>query len=118
MKPTSTYPAKHLMPAPRRTLWRKRRAWGTCVCATAWLGACALFTSNDEFGLFWSGKPLAQLTQTWGKPAEQQTQVDGSTVVRYEWSRAACTYWFTADASGKIASYRYEVGQWGSCKPM
>lgn len=88
------------------------------VCDTLWLSGCAVFTSNDEFGLSWSGKPLAQLTQAWGKPAAQETQVDGSTVVRYEWARAGCTYWFTADAAGKIASYRYEVGQWGSCKPV
>ena len=87
------------------------------VCASAWLSGCGVFLSNDEFGLSWSGKPLAQLKQAWGPPAEQQTQIDGSIEIRYDFKQERCTYWFTADKAGKIVAYRYEVGQWGSCKP-
>jgi hypothetical protein len=88
------------------------------VCATAWLSGCGVCVSNDEFGLSWSGKPLTQLKQAWGQPSDQHVQADGSTELRYDMKEARCTYWITADRAGKIVAYRYEVGQWGSCKPV
>lgn len=118
MKPMPSLQATRLFSVPARTLWRKRQLLVAGVCATVWLSGCGAFVSNDEFGLSWSGKPLAQLTQAWGQPAEQKNQADGSTEVRYDMKESRCTYWFTADKAGKIVTYRYEVGQWGSCKPV
>ena len=100
------------------SLWRKRRMLSGTVCAATLLASCTLFTSNDEFGLSWSGKPVDQLKQSWGQPAEQSRHTDGSSEVRYDLAEIRCTYWFTVDNAGKIVSYRYAVGQWGSCKPM
>jgi len=118
MKTMSVLPASRLLSVSKRTLWRKRRRLSAGLCATVWLSGCGALLSNDEFGLSWSGKPLAQLTQAWGQPAEQKNQADGSTEVRYDMKESRCTYWFTADKAGKIVTYRYEVGQWGSCKPV
>ena len=86
--------------------------------AAAWLlSACGVLASQDEWGLAWSGKPVEQLTSAWGQPNEQRSQGDGSTEIRYDLTDARCSYWFTVDRGGKIAAYRYVVGQWGSCKP-
>jgi len=100
------------------SLWRKRRMLSGTVCAATLLASCTLFTSNDEFGLSWSGKPVDQLKQSWGQPADQQKHSDGSSEIRYDLAELRCTYWFTVDKAGKIVSYRYAIGQWGSCKPM
>ena len=118
MNPTPSLQATRLFTVTARTFWRKRQLLVAGVCATVWLSGCGAFVSNDEFGLSWSGKPLAQLTQAWGQPAEEKNQDDGSTEVRYDMKEARCTYWFTADKAGKIVTYRYKVGQWGTCKPV
>ena len=117
MHPMPSLTASRLLPVTGTSLWRKRQLIVAGVCASAWLSGCGVFLSNDEFGLSWSGKPLAQLQQAWGPPAEQQTQIDGSREIRNDFKQERCTYWFTADKAGKIVAYRYEVGQWGSCKP-
>ena len=118
MKPMPSPLTSRYLPVTDRTLWRKRRRLTAGLCATVWLSGCGVFLSNDEFGMSWSGKPLAQLTQAWGQPATLDVQADGSTEVRYDLKEARCTYWFTADKAGKIVAYRYQLGQWGSCKPV
>jgi len=118
MNPMPSHQATRLFSVPVRTLWRKRKLMVSGMCASVRLSGCCVFVSNDEFGLSWSGEPLAQLKQAWGQPAEEKIQVDGSTELRYDMKEARCTYWFTADKAGKIVAYRYEVGQWGSCKPV
>jgi|GEM_PF-1517652 len=118
MNPMPSLQASRLLPVTGTSLWRKRQLMVAGVCASVWLSGCSVFVSNDEFGLSWSGEPLAQLKQAWGQPAEEKIQVDGSTELRYDMKEARCTYWFTADKAGKIVAYRYEVGQWGSCKPV
>jgi hypothetical protein len=118
MKPMPSPRASRLLPVTVQMLGRKRRLLVAGVCATVWLSGCVVFASNDDSGRSWSGKPLAQLTQAWGNPAAQEIQADGSTEIRYDMGVARCTYWFTADKAGKIVAYRYEVGQWGTCKPI
>ena len=118
MKTMPNVQTRRTLPVTAQTLWRKRRRSFAGVCATVWLSGCGAFLSNDEFGLSWSGKQLSQLTQAWGKPAAQLTHADGSTEVRYDMTEVRCTYWFTANNDGRIVSYRYQVGPWGSCKPV
>jgi len=117
MNPTPSREVRRVPPVSGTSLWRKRQFMVAGACASAWLSGCVLFTSNEEFGLSWSGKLLSQLQQAWGPPTEQQTQIDGSVEIRYDFKQERCTYWFTADKAGKIVAYRYEVGPWGSCKP-
>ena len=84
MNPMPSFQASRLLPVTGTSLWRKRQLMVAGVCASAWLSGCGVFVSNDEFGLSWSGKPLAQLKQAWGQPADEKTQADGSTELRYD----------------------------------
>ena len=61
--------ASRLLPVTGTSLWRKRQLMVAGVCASAWLSGCGVFLSNDEFGLAWSGKPLAQLIDEIDKTA-------------------------------------------------
>ena len=92
MNPMPSHQATRLFSVPVRTLWRKRQLMVSGMCASVWLSGCGVFVSNDEFGLSWSGEPLAQLKQAWGQPAEEKIQVDGSTELRYDMKEARCTY--------------------------
>ena len=108
------------LPVNVQGVWSKPRRMLAALCAAACfcVCGCAVFYTHDHFGRSWSGKMLTQITQAWGDPAAQEILPDGSTEIRYDIKKWRCTYWFTADKTGKIVSYRYEVGQWGTCKPV
>ena len=98
-------------------LWLRPQVKAVLLAALGGLSACSAFVSNDEFGMGWSGKPVDQLKTAWGQPSAEHKHWDGSTEISYEMTDIRCTYWFTVDRAGKIAAYRYAVGEWGSCKP-
>ena len=99
------------------SLWRMSQSLVVMLAAACVVSACSVFVSNDEFGMAWSGKPVEQLKYAWGQPNGEEQHLDGSTEIRYDMTAIRCTYWFTVNNAGKIAAYRYVVGQWGSCKP-
>lgn len=96
------------------------RRWltATVVALGAAASGCSLFVTNAAYGGSWTGKALDQLKRQWGSPSEESVLENGGREVRYELFNGGCTYWFSANDSGKIVAYRYKVNGWGTCKPI